>query len=163
MRAVEDERLGAYRAGLAAAGLAWNPDYERLGQYYRHEDGAGVQGYQHMRALLDCGERPTAVFATCDILAAGVLQAVYEAGLRVPDDISVIGFDDTLAINLAPRLTTVAQPMEDLGREGFALALAQIEGEPEPRSVRLPSRLVLRDSTGPVAAAAALRRRRARA
>jgi LacI family transcriptional regulator len=162
MRAVEDERLGAYRAGLAAAGLAWTPDYERLGQYYRHEDGAGVQGYQHMRALLDGPERPTAVFATCDILAAGVLQAIYEAGLRVPDDISVIGFDDTLAINLAPRLTTVAQPMEDLGREGFALALAQIEGEREPRSVRLPSRLVRRGSTGPVAAAS-MPRRRARA
>jgi LacI family transcriptional regulator len=149
MRTVEDERLGAYRAGLAAAGLPWDARYERLGQYYRHEDGAGVQGYAHMRALLAEPERPTAVFAACDILAAGVLQAIYEAGLRVPDDISVIGFDDTLAINLAPRLTTVAQPMEELGREGFALAFAQIEGQPAPGSLRLPSRLVVRDSAGP--------------
>jgi DNA-binding LacI/PurR family transcriptional regulator len=162
MRSVEDERLGAYRAGLAAAGLAWNPAYERLGQYYRHEDGAGVQGYLHMRSLLAEAQPPTAVFATCDILAAGVLQAIYEAGLRVPDDISVIGFDDTLAINLAPRLTTVAQPMEELGREGFRLALAQIEGSDEPRSVRLPSRLVIRASAGPAPAVAlGTRRRRA--
>ena len=159
MRAVEDERLGAYRAGLAAGGLSWNPNYERLGQYYRHEDGAGVQGYTHMRALLAGAEPPTAVFATCDILAAGVLQAIYEAGLRVPDDISVIGFDDTLAINLAPRLTTVAQPMEELGREGFKLALAQIEGDAEPRSIRLPSRLVRRDSAGPVPSATTRRKR----
>lgn len=160
MRAVEDERLSAYRAGLSAAGIPWNPDHERLGQYYRHEDGAGVQGYQHMRALLDGRERPTAVFATCDILAAGVLQAIYEAGLRVPDDISVIGFDDTLAINLAPRLTTVAQPMDELGRQGFRLALAQIEGHGVPQSIRLPSHLVRRDSAGPVRADALQTRRK---
>jgi LacI family transcriptional regulator len=160
MRAVEDERLAAYRQGLQAAGLSWNPDYVRLGHYYRHEDGAGVHGYQHMKALFAGREWPTAIFATCDILAAGVLQAIYEAGLRVPEDISVVGFDDTLAINLAPRLTTVAQPMEELGREGFALALAQIEGDVEPTSVRLPSRLVIRDSVGPARAADQARRAR---
>lgn len=159
MRAVEDERLDAYRAGLAAAGLSLNPDYVRLGQYFRHDDGAGVLGYQHMMALFKSRERPTAIFATCDILAAGVLQAIYETGLRVPEDISVIGFDDTLAINLTPQLTTVAQPMEQLGREGFALALAQIEGQANPASVRLPSRLVKRASAGPVPMAAPRARR----
>ena len=55
-------------------------------------------------------KRPTAIFATCDILAAGALQAIYEAGMRVPEDISLVGFDDTLALNLTPQLTTVAQP-----------------------------------------------------
>ena len=72
----------------------------------------------------------------------------------------MIGFDDTLAINLAPRLTTVAQPMEELGREGFALALAQIEGQREPQSVRLPSRLVRRDSAGPVPTSATRAKRK---
>lgn len=147
MRAVEDERLSAYRMGLAAGGLVWDDGYVRLGQYYRHEDGAGVQGYHHTKALLAADTPPTAIFATCDILAAGALQAIYESGLRVPDDISIIGFDDTLAINLAPRLTTVAQPMDALGRRGFGLALSLIEGETSPESVRLPSRLVVREST----------------
>jgi LacI family transcriptional regulator len=95
--------------------------------------------------------RPTAIFATCDVLAAGVLQAIYDAQLRVPADLSVVGFDDTLAFNLAPALTTVAQPMQDLGRIGFEMALAAINGEPANHEVVLPSQLVVRASTAPAA------------
>jgi DNA-binding LacI/PurR family transcriptional regulator len=145
---VEQERLGAYHEGLAAAGIAADRDYQRLGLYYSiAEGGSGIEGYRHTMALLDLPNRPTAIFATCDILAAGALQAIYERGLRVPNDISVVGFDDTLAVNLTPQLTTVAQPMEELGRAGFRTALAAIEGGTCPEVAPLPSRLVLRRST----------------
>ncbi|WEK51549.1 MAG: LacI family DNA-binding transcriptional regulator [Candidatus Kaistia colombiensis] len=146
---VEDERLGGYREGLRRAGLSLDESLVRLGLYYNIADGgSGIEGYRHMKALLELPERPTAIFATCDILAAGALQAIYEEGLRVPDDLSIIGFDDTLAANLAPQLTTVAQPMEDLGRLGFRAALDAIEGRIVAMSTVLPTRLVVRRSAG---------------
>jgi LacI family transcriptional regulator len=147
---VEHERENAYRIGLLNAGLSWRPEYVGYGEYYSPIDGTGHDGYRHTRAFLSLprAERPTAIFATCDILAASALQAVHEMGLRVPEDVSIIGFDDTLAPNLAPALTTVAQPMEELGRQAFGLALAMIEGERAPPSIRLPSRLVVRRSAG---------------
>ncbi len=68
---------------------------------------------------------------------------------RKPVFSGIIGFDDTLAQNLAPALTTVAQPMQELGRRAFGMALSMIEGDQSPSSVRLPSRLVVRRSAGP--------------
>lgn len=150
-RMVENERESAYRRGLANAGLSWNDSYVRFGEYYSHVDGTGRDGYRHTKDFLSQPKttRPTAIFATCDILAAGALRAIYEAGMRVPDDISLIGFDDTLALNLTPELTTVAQPMEELGRRAFGMALSIIEGERSPPPIRLPSRLIIRRSAGP--------------
>lgn len=150
-RMVENERESAYRRGLSDAGLSWAEKYVRFGEYYSPIDGTGADGYRHAKELVAMPktQRPTAIFATCDILAAGALQAIYEAGLRVPEDISVVGFDDTLAANMTPPLTTVAQPMDELGRRGFGLALSIIEGESNPASLRLPSRLVIRHSAGP--------------
>ena len=146
---VEDERLAGYREGLRQAGIPIDESLIRLGRYYHIEDGgSGIEGYRHIKALLALPERPTAIFATCDILAAGALQGIYEEGLRVPEDISIIGFDDTLAANLAPQLTTVAQPMEDLGRLGFRAALDAIEGRSVVMSTVLPTRLVVRRSAG---------------
>jgi LacI family transcriptional regulator len=148
---VEEERLAAYRDSLASAGLEQPAEFVRLGRYYNIEDGgSGIEGYRHTKALLDLPQRPTAIFATCDILAAGALQAIYEAGLRIPDDISIVGFDDTIGMNLTPPLTTVAQPMQELGRLGFRAALAAIEGRPVESLGPLASFLVLRRSTGPV-------------
>ena len=95
--------------------------------------------------------RPTAIFAGCDILAAGVLQEAYRAGLRVPADLSLVGFDDTVADHLSPPLTTVRQPMADLGRTAVRLAMAAIETGPggKPLRERLSTDLVVRASTGP--------------
>lgn len=148
---VEYERENAYRIGLFNAGLSWRSEYVAHGEYYSPVDGTAQDGYRHTKAFLSLprASRPTAIFATCDILAASALQAIHEMGLRVPEDISIIGFDDTLAQNLAPALTTVAQPMEELGRRAFGLALAMIEGDRSPASIRLPSRLVVRRSAGP--------------
>ncbi|MBL8596722.1 MAG: LacI family DNA-binding transcriptional regulator [Devosia sp.] len=150
-RLVEAERENAYRIGLFNAGLSWRDEYVGHGAYYSPEDGTGRDGYRHTKAFLSLprDKRPTAIFATCDILAASALQAINEMGLRVPGDISIIGFDDTLAQNLAPPLTTVAQPMQELGRRAFGMALSMIEGDRSPVPVRLPSRLVIRHSVGP--------------
>ena len=75
-------------------------------------------------------------------MAAGALQAIYEARLRVPDDISVVGYDDTLAASLTPRLTTIAQPMTELGMTAIRLALAAI-GDPDfaPQTTTLSPRV----------------------
>lgn len=149
-RGVEEERLESYVAALRAGGISPDPDLIRLGLYFSFADGgAGTEGYLHTRALLDLANRPTAILAGCDVLAVGVLQALYEARLRVPDDISVIGFDDTIAMRLAPPLTSVAQPMAKLGAEAVRLAVAAIgDPETEPTTVTLPTRLVIRQSTG---------------
>lgn len=149
---VEEDRLAAYRDGMAAHGLIIDPDYVRLGQYYDlAHDVPGREGRGHAEALMALARPPSAIFSTCDILAVGVLQALYKAGKRVPRDISVVGFDDTLAPYFAPQLTTVAQPVAALGRQGFEMALAAIEGRDMPGEIVLDTDLVIRHSTGPVA------------
>lgn len=146
---VEEDRMGAYRDGMRAHGLVPDEHYIRLGMYYDlANDISGAEGRRHTEALMALPHPPTAIFATCDILAVGVLQALYAAGKRVPNDISVIGFDDTLAPYLAPQLTTVAQPVSVLGRRGFDMALAAIEGREMPDEIVLESSLVIRHSTG---------------
>jgi LacI family transcriptional regulator len=144
---VEEQRLAAYREAVDAAGIVSRPDYVRLGPYYEMPQGSGRAGREAMDALLTLDERPTAVFATCDVLAAGVLQSLHAAHLRVPDDVSLIGFDDTLAINLAPALTTVAQPMQRMGAEAVRLAMAALAGAAEPGTVTLPTWVIHREST----------------
>ncbi len=144
---VEEQRLAAYREAIAAAGMEVRPDYIRLGRYYDMPQGSGRDGREAMQALLALDERPTAVFATCDVLAAGALQALHSARLRVPDEMSLIGFDDTLAINLAPALTSVAQPMQRMGAEAIRLATEALARAAEPRTITLPTWVVHRDST----------------
>ncbi len=144
---IEEQRLAAYREALEAAGIAPRADYVRLGRYYDVPAGSGRYGREHMQALLALDERPTAVFATCDVLAAGALQAAHSARIRVPDQMSIIGFDDTLAANLTPALTSVAQPMRDMGAEAFRLAMAALGGAGAPRTLTMPTWVVHRGST----------------
>lgn len=148
-RRIERQRLAGYLAALEEHGV---PAREGLidldGTYYALE---------HARATVrrwlawPAAERPTAIFATSDMLAAGVLQELYARRLRVPDDCSVVGFDDTYAPYLTPPLTTVEQPTQEIGRAAAALALATLDhaaGADHPRTERLASRLVIRASTG---------------
>jgi LacI family transcriptional regulator len=146
---VEEERLAGYRNVLRGSGIGVDDDLVWLGHYIQRDArGENVAGYRETRALLAAPRRPTAIMTGCDIVAAGVLRALYEAQLRVPDDVSVIGFDDTLAPLLAPRLTTVAQPMVELGQTAVRFALAAIDGFAEtPQRARLSTTLVVRDST----------------
>ena len=111
-------------------------------------------GYQAMRNLIELSERPTAIFAADDIMAIGALKAVTDAGLRVPDDFSVVGFDDiALARFFCPALTTMRQPI-DVMSESVLGMLLELINEPELQQekvlVRIPPVLVVRQSTGRV-------------
>ena len=147
---VERERFEAYRDVMQEiGGLAG--DFVLFGEAYQVDrPTAQGHGYEAVRALLARRERPTAIMASNDILAAGALQAIHEAGLRVPDDLSVIGFDDTLAAFLTPLLTTVRLPARLLGSTAAKLVIDQIEGEgaASGQSLALEAEFVLRHSTG---------------
>jgi len=102
-----------------------------------------------MLSLLDLPEPPTAVFAASDGMAVGALRAIRDRGLRVPDDIAIIGYDDLpLAAYTSPPLTSVHQPVSDMAANAVRVLIEQIRGEPAVTSVRLPVHLVVRDSCG---------------
>jgi DNA-binding LacI/PurR family transcriptional regulator len=149
---VDVERFGAYKDSLKKHKL-FDETLVALGKSYTLGDtSAQGDGYHAMRRWLDEGQRLTAVFAGSDILAAGVLQAIHEHGLRVPQDISVIGFDDTFASFLTPLLTTVRLPAHELGETAARLALERIQakGVKKPKEYRLETELIIRKSTAKV-------------
>ncbi|HPC72640.1 MAG TPA: LacI family DNA-binding transcriptional regulator [Treponema sp.] len=114
-------RLEGYRAAMEAAGLEINPEYIRIADFTE------ASGYRAMRELLDLKDRPTAVFAGNDVVAYGAMQAIQDAGLSIPEDISLAGFDDDyLSRYLNPPLTTVTQPAAGLGEAAARLLLKQI-------------------------------------
>jgi LacI family transcriptional regulator len=136
-------RLDGYRAGLEAASIELNPELVRQGDFY-HESG-----FQGAAALLDLPDPPTAIFAASDQMAFGVYEAVRQRGLRIPDDVSVVGFDDLPEARWAsPPLTTVRQPLAEMGMLAArtVLRLAQGEDIESPR-VELATNLVVRDSS----------------
>lgn len=137
------ERLRGYRDALRSAGLGADADLEVPGTFLR--DG----GYAGMQRLLARVPRPTAVFAANDLTAVGALSASLDAGLRVPEDVAMVGFDDiALAADLRPALTTVYHGQRELGREAVRLVLSRLRErrEGEPVTVILPHALVVRDS-----------------
>jgi DNA-binding LacI/PurR family transcriptional regulator len=149
-RRIERERLAGYLEALDASDVLereWLIDLE--GTYYSTDHARAVVCRWLERPV---EQQPTAIFATCDMLAAGVLQELYAHGLRVPDDISVIGFDDTYACYLSPPLTTVEQPTHEIGQAAARLAIATLshtDGADQHRTERLVTRLVVRESTAP--------------
>jgi LacI family transcriptional regulator len=145
-QSVDEQRVSGYRDALLKHNITPSSDWYSSGKYYSIEDG-----YQIMDGFLKAGE-VTAVIAACDILAAGALQAVYKHNLHVPNDISVVGFDDTYAPYLSPPLTTVRQPMFEIGQMAARIAIeAQKSGaETLPddlRIERLSTHLMIRSST----------------
>jgi DNA-binding LacI/PurR family transcriptional regulator len=148
-RSVEADRLAKLRAALRSADLRVDEHMFCLGDYYGEAVDSPLQGYVHAVKLLAMPIAPTAIITGSDLLAAGALQAVAEKGLRVPDDISIVGYDDSIATLLAPPLTTIAQPIVDLGRAALRLLLGAIKApDATPRSECFPTRLVVRKSTG---------------
>jgi len=135
-------REAARRRVLADAGL--NPDAQpRVTTAIDIDEARDAAG-----PLLD--DRPTAVFCDDDLIAAGLYLAVRERGLRIPDDLSVIGFDDMdFARVLEPPLTTVALDAELLGASGFELLERRMAGRRTRRRVVLPAELLVRGSTAP--------------
>jgi LacI family transcriptional regulator len=146
---VERERFEAYRDVMQDVG-AFSENLVMFGEAYKVDLlTAQGHGYEATCALLAHPDRPTAIMASNDILAAGALQAIQEARLRVPDDLSVIGFDDTLAQFLTPLLTTVRLPARQLGYTAAKLVIDQIEGHGPAgdQVLALEAEFILRRST----------------
>ena len=140
------ERLQGYRDALLQAGLVIDDGLIIEGAF----DAAS--GHRAMLRLLD-GPCPTAVFVASDTVAFGALRALRDAGIRVPDDVSVVGFDDIpLAEHFAPPLTTVRLPAHALGAAVGQALIDRVGGRPVASRTLLPTQLIVRDSTGPVAA-----------
>jgi LacI family transcriptional regulator len=136
------ERLDGYREALTRRQIKFDPalvvesDYTRAG------------GYSAMRRLLV--QQPDALFASSDDMAVGALRAIREAGLRVPEDVAMVGFDDMpFAVQTEPPLTTVRQPIEQTGRLAAQILIDQISQPGEAvRRIMLPTELVIRKSCG---------------
>ena len=139
-----EERKRGYHAALAAAGVLPDPELEI------ESDFAVDGGHASASALLDLPAPPSAIFAFNDQLAIGAMQAALERDLRVPDDLSIVGFDDTAEAELVtPALTTVRQPLAEMGRMAVSLLIRLLENRTvEALHVELETQLIVRGSTG---------------
>ncbi|MBI5671368.1 MAG: LacI family DNA-binding transcriptional regulator [Chloroflexi bacterium] len=142
---VARQRADGYRQALADYGLHEPQLVTPLNDRWDYHSG-----YYATRKLLEGSPRPTAIFAAGDQMAIGAYRALAEAGLRVPDDMSVIGFDDIEAAQFTiPPLTTIRQPLDQIAGNAFRLLLDLLDGrQPETTSIILPPELIVRDSTG---------------
>lgn len=139
------ERLQGYRHALVEAGITPDERYEAQGDF------SEASGHRAVQELLALPNRPTAIFCTNDSMAIGGLAAVHDAGLRVPEDVTVVGFDDIpLAHYMSPPLSSVHVPVFEMGERAVTRLIAALKGEPvsERRHERLPTRLVVRSSCG---------------
>lgn len=137
------ERLAGFRDALAAAGLPVREDWIRNGDFTEQS------GYRAMQEILALSGRPTAVYAARDTIAYGAINAVRDAGLSVPDDISIIGFDDDfLSRYLNPPLTTMSLPAASIGAQAAELMIARLSSGtlPAKRRILLPTHLSRRCS-----------------
>ncbi|AZS45796.1 MULTISPECIES: LacI family DNA-binding transcriptional regulator [Microbacterium] len=133
-----EDRVQGFRAALADAGLT--PYAEEEGDY------SESSGAEAARRLLD-GGRPDAIFVASDLMARGALTALRSAGVRVPEDIALVGFDDSsVAITTDPQLTTMRQPMYAQGEAMARVLLSRLAGEEPPTTTILPTELVIRAS-----------------
>jgi LacI family transcriptional regulator len=141
-----DDRIGGHYAALAEAGALGDPELIRYGE------PAAKTGVWAGAELLELRPPPTAVVCFNDKVAVGVMEAAAVRGLRVPADLSVAGFDDIdVSRATTPRLTTVRQPLQEMGRTAVTMLMRQLDGHAhEALSMELETRLVVRESTGPV-------------
>jgi LacI family transcriptional regulator len=138
------DRLQGYRQALQKADMPVDENLIYPGFFNRE------YGYLGMKALLK--HKPDALFAAGDTTAQGALQAIHEAGLRVPEDIAVVGFDDLdIATQTTPKLTTIRQPVQQKGMTAASLLIDRIEERANgPQRVLLPTELVIRQSCGAI-------------
>ena len=137
------ERLDGYRDALESAGIAFDDALVRDGAF------TFESGRDAARDLLDLSAPPTAIFASNDDMAAGVIAESYRRGLHVPDELAIAGFDDTpLATVMTPALTTVYQPVREMADAAVGLLLArQNDPDAEVQSLELPHKIKIRDTT----------------
>ncbi len=138
-------RLAGYREALERAAITVDPALICEGTYLLGD------GVQQTHALLDQLDPPTAIFAGNDAQATGVYQALYKRGIHIPDEISVIGFDDVMyTAQMSPPLTTIHQPLAEMGKMAANMLLRLIAGQQlESNHVELSTSLVVRESCAP--------------
>jgi LacI family transcriptional regulator len=158
--------LGHRRIGLVTGRTGWTATVERIEGYYASLAAAGVlpadelvvegdfelaSGIAAGHVLLDLPDPPTAIFASNDNMAVGVLRAAHDRGVAVPDELSIVGFDDAdLAQFVTPTLTTVRQPLAELGRTAVSMLVRMLDRQGiETLRVELATKLVVRESTAP--------------
>ncbi len=136
-------RLRGYKEALLNAGIAFDESLVVAGNFFQ------PGGFTATNQLLSLAKPPTAIFASNDLTAFGALEAIKEYGLRVPRDISVIGFDDIpMASQVFPPLTTIRQPLAEMGRAAVRMMIAKLRGvEPPSQRITLTTELVLRGTT----------------
>ncbi len=137
------DRLAGYQAALRDSALPTDPQLIQEGDFWQ------PSGYTAARNLLALPDPPTAIFASNDVMAFGVMEAVRDRGLRIPEDVSIVGFDNIpQAEQVSPQLTTIEQPLASMGREAARMLLQMIHEPDRPyERVELPTRLVIRAST----------------
>lgn len=136
------DRLKGYRNRMSKQGLPVPAEYLVKGDF------SAESGYQGMQKLLALSSRPTAIFCANDEMAMGAIRAAKEAKLRVPQDVSVVGFDDIRFSEFVdPPLTTIGQPQLELGETAMRLMLDVLAGRSAAKAVVLPHRLILRGSS----------------
>lgn len=138
------ERLEGYKDALASVGMPFDPSLVLPGDWSQR------LGFQLTHDLFQRGDVPTAIIASNDMMAFGVMEAVKEAGLRVGEQVSVIGVDDIPAASQSfPALTTIRQPMQAMGEAALDILVALLEDRPVPSAQRVfNTELVIRQSTG---------------
>ena len=143
------ERVKGYLAALKDAGITPDPSWMAMGGYQL------ANGKKAMNSLLKLAHPPTAVFCYNDMMAIGALRCAHERGLCVPEDLSIVGFDDIVEAGFTcPALTTIHQDKYEMGRRGMKLLLKLIENKTSLTSLKsepLEVNLVIRESTGPMA------------
>jgi DNA-binding LacI/PurR family transcriptional regulator len=143
-RSTSRERLAGYEQALREAAIPIEPELIRISDFRQ----AG--GFESMRALLAMGDRPTAVMSGNNMMTLGALEAIHSGGVRVPDEIALVGFDDMpWATSLKPSLTAVAQPTFEIGRTAAQLLLDRLQDPELPvRHIVLETTLHVRASCG---------------
>ena len=138
------ERYEGYKQALFEAGIPLNEKFVSEG------DWSAVCGYKATQRFLRLDEPPTALFSSNDIMAAGVVRAAHESGVKVPDDLAIVGFDDLDQTTMIfPELTTIRQPCVEMGASAAKMLIDQLEnGNLDVEHVILPTTLVIRESCG---------------
>ncbi len=142
------DRLAGYQAALRTQHLPVDAELQFEGDFHQPE------GYAGGNTLLSLPHPPTAIFASNDVMAMGVMDAARSCGLHIPDDLSILGFDDIpQAQNVRPALTTVRQPLEKMGRVATQTLLDLLKDpQKDVTRLELPTELIIRDSCKPPAA-----------
>jgi DNA-binding LacI/PurR family transcriptional regulator len=140
----DTERFAGYREALERAGLPFLPEL------IVHGDGKCEGGITGVEGLMNLPKPPTAIFCYNDMTALGALRQLHLRKMRVPEDVSVVGFDDLfIASYTQPPLTTVRQPRRLMGRLAMESLLKLISGEDSSSAIYVPAELIVRESTAP--------------